>query len=96
MSSCGLLCLGGGEDDCGLCNVKNGVISQECSDETSKIIAGKLSTYPGAFVLPRANGGAVIAMVESNRTWLYEYVPTNEAEPLKLLPPTQSGRCTTG
>jgi hypothetical protein len=72
------------------CSIANGAIGGECEKATSRIIAGKLSTYPGVFVLPRADGGTVIAVVESNRTWLYDYVPTDQAGPLKLLPPHQS------
>lgn len=73
------------------CAIDDKKYHRGCTDETSKIIRSKLSTYPGVFVLPRANDGAVIAMVESSRAWLYDYVPTNKAGPLQLLPPSQPG-----
>ena len=41
-----------------------------------------LATYPGVFVLPKGDNGAVIAVAETNRGWLYDYVPTEDA-PLK-------------
>ncbi|MCA1693669.1 MAG: DUF1929 domain-containing protein, partial [Actinobacteria bacterium] len=72
------------------CSIVNGAMSQACDKATSEIIARKLSTYPGVFVVPRADGGTMIAMVESNRAWLYDYVPTDKAGPLKPLPRPQS------
>lgn len=43
----------------------------------------KLATYPAVFVLPETTTGsrAVIALVETNRAWLYSYQPT-ERQPL--------------
>jgi hypothetical protein len=49
----------------------------------SSYIAGLPATYPGVFVLPGGGDRTVIAVVESNRTWLYDYTP-GHAEPLAL------------
>lgn len=38
-----------------------------------------LATYPYVYVLPKGpDDGAAVALVESNRAWLYEYVPDSD------------------
>jgi hypothetical protein len=42
-----------------------------------------LATYPNVFVLPKpGTNGAMIAMAETNRGWLYDYQPGNKTQPV--------------
>ncbi|TJZ54520.1 DUF1929 domain-containing protein [Streptomyces piniterrae] len=58
-----------------------------------KLPRARLATYPAVFVLPKGDRETVLALVEMNRTWLYEYLPDRKP-PLKRAPGwrTMAGR----
>ncbi len=51
--------------------------------EWSDYVEGLPATYPNVFVLPGGGDRTVIAVVEANRMWLYDYTP-GHPEPLAL------------
>lgn len=60
-----------------------GVMALIDEKELKKKDKHQLSTYPAVFVLPGRNDGkAVVAMVESNRAWLYDYTLRSNDAPL--------------
>jgi hypothetical protein len=68
-----------------------GTVGEHCVDDDerwSRYIEGKLATYPGVFVVPGRDGGTMVALVESNRIWLYDYGGAGEGSgPLTLRSP---------
>lgn len=66
-----------------LCNLPG---EKECDPDDrgwSDYIEKLPATYPSVFVLPGGGDRAVVAVVEANRMWLYDYTP-GHAEPLVL------------
>jgi hypothetical protein len=56
--------------------------AQQVLGLVAELVEVGLATYPGVFVLPKGAAGAMIAMAETNRGWLFDYEPGKRATPL--------------
>jgi hypothetical protein len=57
----------------------NELTAAECLIDVEGELQPPLATYPGVFVLPDADDGAVVVLVETHRAWLYRYHTTGKA-----------------